>query len=56
MKIQYILDKETKGSYRFKPENPELIGNATLYITKEKCKELNINKDKGFIMEVQING
>lgn len=53
MKVKYILDKETKGSYRFTPEDSELIGPATIYLQKPVVKQLGIDPEKGFVMSIE---
>lgn len=53
MKIKYVMDKETKGTYRFAPEDDTIIGNATLYIPKPVVKAAGIDPAKGFIVEIK---
>jgi len=53
MNVKYIFDKETKGSIRFTPEDPELIGAATIYLQKPVVKQLGIDPDKGFVMTIE---
>lgn len=52
MQIIYKLDKETKGSYRFAPVDEELIGPATIYLSKPVCKLNGIDPNKGFTVEI----
>ncbi len=52
IRIQYVPDKETKGTYRFKPEDESLIGNATIYLPKTFLTENHIDPQKGFEMMI----
>ncbi len=54
MKINYVLDKETKGSYRFAPDadGQKQIGDATIYLSKPVCSALGIKPDKGFTVDL----
>lgn len=53
MTINYIKDKETKGTIRFTPEDPELIGVATLYLPRPVIRQLGIDLNKGFVMTIE---
>ncbi len=48
IKIEYVADKETKGTYRFSPKDDTVIGNATIYLPKDVLKENDIDPEKGF--------
>ena len=48
IEVEYVVDKETKGTYRFKPKDDTLIGNATIYLPKIVMKENGIDPEKGF--------
>jgi len=48
IEVEYVVDKETKGTYRFKPKDEALIGNATIYLPKPVMKENGIDPEKGF--------
>jgi hypothetical protein len=50
--VHYACDKECKGSYRFAPEDEKILGPATIYIGKDKCREYGINTTKGFDLTV----
>lgn len=50
--LEYCLDKETKGSYRFAPKDPEVLGQAALYIRKDRCRALGIEPNKGFYVTI----
>ncbi len=50
--IDYITDKETKGTYRFKPKDDSVIGNATIYLPKTFLTENGIDPEKGFEMMI----
>lgn len=52
IKIGYIADKETKGTYRFKPKDDSVIGNATIYLPKSFVSENGIDPEKGFEMVI----
>lgn len=52
IKIDYIIDKETKGTYRFKPKDDSVIGNATIYLPKTFLSENGIDPEKGFEMVI----
>ena len=52
IKIEYITDKETKGTYRFKPKDDSVIGNATIYLPKTFLTENDIDPEKGFEMVI----
>lgn len=55
--IQYKLDKETKSTYRFVPAtymDAGKIGSAAyLYLQKDICERLGIQKELGFLMEIK---
>jgi len=53
LEVEYIVDKETKGTYRFKPKDDTLIGNATIYLPKTVMKENGIDPEKGFDLIIQ---
>lgn len=53
MKITYVKDKETKGTIRFTPEDPDIIGVATIYLPKPVIRQLGINPEKGFVMTLE---
>ena len=52
IRIDYITDKETKGTYRFKPKDDSVIGNATIYLSKTFLTESGIDPKKGFEMVI----
>ncbi|MCD5406388.1 MAG: hypothetical protein LRZ99_01690 [Desulfotomaculum sp.] len=51
-KIEYVLDKETKGTFRFKPADEEIIGNATIYLKKDFVQKAGIDPKEGFVMTI----
>ncbi len=51
--IDYIKDKETKGTFRFKPKDDSVIGNATIYLPKDFIKDQSIDPEKGFTLEIK---
>jgi hypothetical protein len=53
VKINYIKDKETKGTIRFTPEDPDIIGVATIYLPKPVIRQLKIDPVKGFTMTLE---
>ncbi len=53
IQIDYITDKETKGTFRFKPKDDSVIGNATIYIPKSFLKDQEIDPEKGFTLEIK---
>lgn len=53
IQIQYIVDKETKGTYRFKPKDDSDIGNATIYLPKSFLNENGIDPEKGFNLLIE---
>jgi hypothetical protein len=52
VRLEYVKDKETKGTFRFKPANEETVGNATIYLPKNFIKDAQIDPDKGFTMVI----
>lgn len=55
MKFNYYVDKETKNTYRFQPDEAatELLGQATIYIKKSALPALGINDIKaGITLEI----
>lgn len=53
MKINYKMDKETKGTYRFTPEDPTVIGVVPIYLPKTVIRQLEINPVKGLRMTLE---
>ena len=51
-KVEYIKDKETKGTFRFKPANEDIIGNATIYLPKDFIKDVKIDTERGFTITI----
>ena len=48
IEIYYVIDKETKGTIRFRPKDDTVIGNATIYLPKPVLKANGIDPEKGF--------
>jgi len=56
MTFNYWCDKETKGTYRFQPDEQaeELLGQATIYIKKAALIKLGITDVKnGLIVDIK---
>jgi hypothetical protein len=54
-KIEYVCDKETKGTFRFQPIKGEAepAGQATIYLKKDFVKAAGIDPMKGFVMTLE---
>ena len=55
MKINYCLDKETKGTYRFAPDagGQEIVGYATIYLLKDFCRHVGIKPENGITITIE---
>ena len=55
--IQYQFDKETKSTHRFVPatdaEAGKIGAGAYLYLQKDICERLGIQKELGFVIEIK---
>ena len=52
IKIKYITDKETKGTFRFRPQDDSEVGNAAIYLPKDFLANNGIDPEKGFEMVI----
>lgn len=54
-KIEYVMTKETKGTFVFAPirgaDDP--AGLATIYLKKTFCNSIGLDPLKGFIMTIE---
>ncbi len=53
IRVEYVTDKETKGTIRFRPKDDSVIGNATIYLPKDFLAENGIDPEKGFEMVIE---
>lgn len=56
MQFKYFCDKETKGTFRFQPDEraQEILGQATIYVRKTALPLLGVADPKdGLLIEVK---
>ena len=52
--VPYLMDKETAGTYRFKPQDETLIGkNVFIYLKKDVCRQHGIKPQDGIRVSIE---